>query len=113
MYISQRYVGCLVVYIFMERKWDFFKIKYDSVPLSGTRQVKTQHFLIVFVPVFAGEEEHDSDAFSQSMGKDTLMASDKTKDMASVLQSLENGSGALISDLLVEGGEESAAAASA
>lgn len=63
--------------------------------------------------MFSGEDEHDKEAFSQSMSKDILLANDKHKDMASVLQSLENESGALINNLFLEGSEEVAAAPSA
>lgn len=63
--------------------------------------------------MFSGEEEHDSEAFSQFVSKDIQLASNKSKDMTSVLQSLENKSGVFISDLLLEGSEEVDAAPSA
>lgn len=56
--------------------------------------------------------EVDEPVFSQS-DKDSVLISGEKKDMASVIQSLENGSGGLISGLLLEGGDESAAATSA
>lgn len=46
------------------------------------------------------------------MSKDIQLASDKSKDVTSVLQSLENRSGVFFNDLLLEGSEEVDAAPS-